>query len=280
MDDILETFDYRLSPSIIASFKEQTALDYAEMYEELLHSILGGALLHIDETRISLKGANGYVWAFANMDYIVYLYNSSRETSMVKGKLNAFKGVLVSDFYTGYDSVDCPQQKCLIHLIRDVNDDILKHPFDEEVKSIGKSITLLLTPIIETIDRYGLKRRYLRKHKADIQRFFDDVLKKEYSSASAQNYQRRFTKYREKLFTFLDYDGVPWNNNNAEHAIKRFVQLRKVIGGSSTEKGIREYLVLLSICETLRLRNMSFLQYLLSGEKSIEAYQMQNKKAA
>ena len=23
-----------------------------------------------------------------------------------------------------------------------------------------------------------------------------------------------------RLFTFLDYDGVPWNNNNAEHAIK------------------------------------------------------------
>jgi hypothetical protein len=32
--------------------------------------------------------------------------------------------------------------------------------------------------------------------------------------------------------------GVPWNDNNAEHAIKRFVHLRKAIGGSSTAKGI------------------------------------------
>jgi hypothetical protein len=51
----------------------------------------------------------------------------------------------------------------------------------------------------------------------------------------------------DKLFTFLDYDGVPWNNNNAEHAIKAFARLRRTIGGTSTAKGIEEYLMLLSI---------------------------------
>jgi len=34
------------------------------------------------------------------------------------------------------------------------------------------------------------------------------------------------------LFTFLEHDGVPWNNNNAEHAIKAFVRLRNIIGGA------------------------------------------------
>jgi hypothetical protein len=42
--------------------------------------------------------------------------------------LKDFKGVLVSDFYSAYDAIPCPQQKCLIHLIRDLNDDVLKHP--------------------------------------------------------------------------------------------------------------------------------------------------------
>ena len=98
------------------------------------------------------------------------------------------------------------------------------------------------------------------------------VQNKEYTSDLVKNFQRRFVKYGDKLFTFLDYDGVPWNNNNAEHAIKRFVQLRKAIGGSSTAKGIQEYLVLLSICETLRLKNVSFLQFLLSGATNIDSY--------
>ena len=42
--------------------------------------------------------------------------------------LKDFKGVLVSDFYAAYDSLRCAQQKCLIHLIRDLNEDLYKEP--------------------------------------------------------------------------------------------------------------------------------------------------------
>jgi len=140
---------------------------------------------------------------------------------------------------------------------------------------------MTLSPIIETIDKYGLKRRHLHKHKNMVFAFFYKVQQKEYASALAKNFQRRFLKYNGKLFTFLDYDGIPWNNNNAEHAIKRFVQLRKAIGGSSTAKGMQEYLVLLSICETLRLRNASFLKFLVSGATDIEEFLMpQRNKVA
>ena len=48
--------------------------------------------------------------------------------------LRNFKGVLVSDFYAAYDAIDCPQQKCLIYFIRDLNDDLLKNPYDDGVK--------------------------------------------------------------------------------------------------------------------------------------------------
>ena len=41
--------------------------------------------------------------------------------------------------------------------------------------------------------------------------------------------KKRIEKNRDKLFTFLDYDGVPWNNNNAEHAVRAFTRLRNII---------------------------------------------------
>ena len=56
--------------------------------------------------------------------------------------LKDFKGVLVSDFYAAYDAILCPQQKCLIHLIRDLNDDVLKHPFDGEMKRLTLAFTV------------------------------------------------------------------------------------------------------------------------------------------
>jgi hypothetical protein len=40
--------------------------------------------------------------------------------------------------------------------------------------------------------------------------------------------------------TVLNYDGIPWNNNNAEHAIKVFARLRRVLSGTSTKKGVEE----------------------------------------
>jgi hypothetical protein len=44
------------------------------------------------------------------------------------------------------------------------------------------------------------------------------------------------------------------------------------IGGVSTEKGICEYLTLLSVCETCKYKGVSFLEFLRSGESDIEVF--------
>ena len=89
-------------------------------------------------------------------------------------------------------------------------------------------------------------------------------------SKIAQNYQKRFKKYREKLFTFLDYDEVSWNNNNAEHAIKAFVKYRVHNKNVNTEHSLKEYLILLSVFQTCEYSNINVLQFLLSKERHIE----------
>ena len=72
------------------------------------------------------------------------------ESAILETLLDGFKGVLVSDFYAAYDSVECPQQKCLIHLMRDINEDLHKNPFDEELKAIAGRFGALLREIVET----------------------------------------------------------------------------------------------------------------------------------
>ena len=80
------------------------------------------------------------------------------------------------------------------------------------------------------------------------------------------------------MFTFLDFDDVPWNNNNAEHAVKAFVSLRRVIDGSTTEEGLRDYLILLSLCETCKYKNVDFLHFLRSGSKDIDDFEISQQK--
>lgn len=267
-----QLFDFRVDHSMCNKQKTRAAQIYQVTYDKILAKILCGNLIHIDETSVSIKGKNAYVWVFTSLEEVIYLYKETREGDFLHELLREFKGVLVSDFYTAYDSIDCPQQKCLIHLVRDLNDEILKYPFDEELKGLTQEFAMLLKSIIETIDRFGLKAHFLKKHKVPIKRFFEALANHDYRSEAALKCKKRFEKYHDKLFTFIDYDGIPWNNNNAEHTIKAFAMLRKVIEGKSTEKGMCEYLTLFSICETCKYKGVSFLEFLRSGEKDIDVF--------
>jgi hypothetical protein len=212
------------------------------------------------------------------MTDVVYILTESREGETVQQLLREFRGVLVSDFYAAYDSIECPQQKCLIHLMRDLNDEMLNNPFDEEAKSVGLQFATLLRSIVDTIDRRGLKTHFLRKHLREVDRFFGVLAKSRFTSQVADKFKKRFEKNRENLFTFLRYDGVPWNNNNAEHAIKSFARLRDIIAGSSTKKGIEDYLTLLSVSESCKYRGIDFLDFLRSGERDIVAFAQGRRK--
>jgi hypothetical protein len=206
------------------------------------------------------------VWVFTNGEEVAFQYKPTREGEFLKELLKNFDGVLISDFYGAYDSLKCVQQKCLIHLIRDLNDDLCKHPFDQEFKAMAQKFGFLLKTIVETIDRYGLKKRFLNKHNKDVKRFYKWLFRQNRSSEIMNKYIKRFRKNEEKLFSFLNYDGVPWNNNNAEHALKHFAVYRRRVNGTFSEKGLNSYLVLLSIYQTCKYKNISFHKYLLSQE--------------
>jgi predicted RecB family nuclease len=265
-------FGFHFDKSTLNNMKTKAENYYQETRQKLLKNINRGSLVHADETRANIKGKTGFVWVLTNMNEVYYTLADSREGDMVQKLLPDFKGVLVSDFYTAYDSIGCPQQRCLIHLMRDLNDEILNNPFDDQLKKIVTAFGVLLRPMIETVDRYGLKKYFLKKHLTGVERFYHELEKTDWQSEAALKCKDRFERNRDKLFTFLNYDGVPWNNNNAEHAIKAFARVRDVVSGSSTEKGLEEYLTLLSVCQTCKYMGVDFLDFLRSGEKDIHAF--------
>jgi predicted RecB family nuclease len=262
-------FNIAVTGGMANDMKAVMAEKYEPTYQRILAEIASGSLVHADETKGVVYGGGHYVWVFASLTSVAYVYSASREASILDEILPGFKGVLVSDFYAGYDAVPCKQQKCLIHLMRDINEDVLKHPFNEELTYIARRFGALLREIVETIDRYGLKKRHLAKHKRSADRFLDGSAALQCTTEVSSALKKRIDKNRDKLFTFLSYDNVPWNNNNAEHAVRAFTRLRNVMV-TSTPKGTREYCVLLSLQQTLRCRGLSFLDFLRSGRIEID----------
>ncbi|MBU0958738.1 MAG: TM0106 family RecB-like putative nuclease [Nanoarchaeota archaeon] len=250
---------------------------YQKTYDNILKKLVEGHLIHADETKVKLRTNSGYIWVFTNMEEVLYLYKPNREATFLHDSLKKFKGVLVTDFYTGYNSLNCPQQKCLVHLIRDLNDDLLKHPFDDEIKWIVTEFGSLLKNIVLTLDKFGLKKRFLSKHKKEVNGFFKELKKKKMSSDVAGKIKKRLTSYQKELFLFLDYDNIPWNNNNVEYAIKHFAEYRQNLKGSITENGLNAYLILLSIYQTCNYKGINFLDFLRSKEKDIDSFILKNK---
>jgi predicted RecB family nuclease len=177
---IREFFGLRVTWVELHMFKSLLARRYRPTIRRMLAKLIAGAVIHADETHANLQKGKGYVWVLANMEEVVYLYKPSREGDFLHELLKGFTGVLITDFYSAYDSLPCEQQKCLVHLIRDMNHDLLNNPFDDEFKSLASEFGQLLRTIVATIDRYGLKKRHLHKHADEVERFFRTLGARQY----------------------------------------------------------------------------------------------------
>jgi predicted RecB family nuclease len=261
-----EVFKLDVPQPTVYRFKASLAKRYEQTNIAICTQLLKGPSLSIDETEVRLSKETAYVWVFAGTSGAYYEHRDTRNGDFLVERLTGFDGVLVSDFFTAYDSIKCPQQKCLIHLIRDMNEDVKSNPYDAELKDIVQRFTMVIRSIVETVDRYGLAKSRLQKHKSAAIGFIEKVSGQHVSSEAATKYQKRIQKYGHRLFTFLDYDQVPWHNNNAEHAIHAFARYRRFADGRFTKKSLSDHLAILSVFQTCEYRGIEVLDFLISEE--------------
>jgi predicted RecB family nuclease len=260
---IQEHYHIWVSPMYLVMYKNRWwNKTWAPVADYIKSIVLNSPVIHIDETTIKLSRESGYVWVFATTHTVFYHYASTREVGFLQQLLKGYQGIIVSDFYPGYETLNVRGQKCLIHLIRDLNDDLFKNQFDQEYNKLVPAFNQLLRKIIETIDKHGLKQIHLNKHIKDADIFYREFVERNYKSETANKYTKRFKKHWQQLWTFLNYDNVPWNNNNAEAAVKAFAQHRRGVKGQMHVRGITEYLQMLTVAQTCRYRNISFLCFL------------------
>jgi hypothetical protein len=232
--------------------------EFAEIYLKtetiIIERLLKSNFIHADETTINIRGATQYVWVFTNGVYVIFKLSKTRESIVAHEFLKDYKGVLISDFFAGYDNVNCKQQKCWVHFIRDLNNDLWEVPFDKEFETFVLEVKKMISPIIESVYKYGLKKYHLSKFRKEVdifyKKFIDNIV---YKSEFCNLYQKRFIRYRESLFTFIGYDGIS-------------------ISGYFHENRTHDYLRLLGIKQTCRFKKKSFLKFLLSKEMDIDKF--------
>jgi transposase len=180
-----------------------------------------------------------------------------------------FRGVLVSDFYAAYSwyaNSGGWHQRCLVHLDRDLDDLKEAHARDPAVcRWVEKVLNLIerakscAKEHAAEPERFCLALR--RKRRETFEQELEQLARPYCRSALPQRVlAERLMKHRGELFVFVHHPDVPSDNNAAERAIRPFVVLRKMNGGTRSRAGSNTQMVLLSLFSTWLLRSQDALQ--------------------
>ncbi len=226
-------------------------------YEQIQREALNSAVLFADETSWRVGGKTYWLWCFATQDATYYLIDRSRGSpALMKFFIQEFDGTLVSDFWGAYNAVVCAfRQKCLAHLFRE-----LEHT--EKYKSPGadwpefaKKLRRLLGDAIRLWRRREeLSAQTYASRRDRILRRLAELIDTPWKDANAKRLIKRFRRHQDELFTFLDQEGVPFDNNHAERTIRPAVIIRKNSHGNRSQQGADCQAVLMSVFRTLKQR--------------------------
>ena len=236
-------------------------------YEEIHEQILDSGRLHADETGWRVSGKTHWLWCFGNDTSVFYMIDRSRGSPAIKKFFTrAFEGVLITDFWSPYDSVCCAEkQKCWPHLLRDAAS-VDEKTEDENWKSFSRR----LASIYRDAKKLQGNRETLEESAYDhsvglLEARIHKLACESWEHADANRLSKRLSKYGSELLTFLWHENVPSDNNHGERLIRPAVMIRKNSYCNHSNRGALTQSVLMSVLRTLRLRGCNPIDELLSA---------------
>lgn len=259
------------------------------IYDELHKYLYECRVVHADETPFEVirdgrkAGSKSFMWVYRSGEYddkshpvVIYDFQNTRKTDHPEQFLKDYSGVLVTDGYQVYHSLekkrdDLQVAGCWIHA---------KRSFAEYVKATGTEgldgtfaaqAVNLISEIFHLDHQCGdctIKQR--EKHRQLVVRpkvdaFFawvKDTMPK--VSAGSNTYRSlQYCINQEKfLRVFLSNGAVPMDNNVAERAIRPFTLGRKNWVNMDSIRGAQASAILYSLIETAKANNLRVYEYL------------------
>jgi hypothetical protein len=214
-----------------------------------------------DETGWRTNGRNGYLWTVTDPRHTLYHVDKRRSGAVIEGLLGrSFSGTLTSDFYSAYNRLDCPRQRCMAHLLRELHDTADKHPAFADGTFQRKAVRLVK-------DMLALKRRWgelgdgcYTRRACRVEDRLDQLARGRYDEPHAARLAKRLLKHRAELTRFLWDKDLGGTNNAAERALRPAVVMRKITGGSRSAKGAQAWAKLASLTRTASQQGRSVLE--------------------
>lgn len=210
---------------------------------------------HVDETGWKLTGVNHWLWAFVTDRLAYYRIERSRGSGIPKDVLGEdYRGVVISDFHSAYNRLTSPQQKCWVHLLRELRDCAKTEVSDEYRRAHRRLRRLFLDAKRLVRQRPTLPPLQLQRRQQRLEARLFDWGATPYHNKTLRRLAGRILKHHHQLLTFTRVAGVLADNNPAERAIRPHVIIRKRAYQSRSPTGMATHANLMSLVQTLTLQ--------------------------
>lgn len=248
---MLPTFSEGTIKNILAKNKSKAS----PIYNSILDFIERERAAGMDETGVYINKKLSWFWCLQSPRYCFVFADESRgyqalENYDIPRRLEGL--TLYTDRHGTYFKLNVKNhQVCLAHLLRNLqylNELDTSQQWSSRVQALFReAIHLRKTRPITDIKRKDFDERMKRLNDEDLSKHRPELQKMQNALINCSDY----------LFTFLDHDEVPPDNNSSERTIRTLKVKSKVSGGFRTKEGADEYACFHSLVQTAKRNNIS-----------------------
>jgi transposase len=247
---------------------EEASQAVAAPCQELEQQLKDEPVLNVDETGWRTNGDKRFLWAFVAARYVVYTVAATRGSEVLIRLLGAvFRGVLCSDRFSAYLKYHSGKaQFCWAHLKRNLLG-IVEFTKSSAVERFCRDALAQHARLFRLWHKFRggqIDRGQLLLRSIPIQKQIFALAERHLDSThrDVRNLARALFQHNDRLFTFLEHEGVEPTNNSVERALRTGVQWRKICFGNRSANGELATSRLLTVAETCDLQRLNILAYL------------------
>ena len=231
------------------------------VYRQIGDHVRQAEIAHADETTHARYTERCWLWCLTTPLAVYLLSHYSRGKLAAQALLGSFRGVLVTDHYSGYNGYPRQlRQLCWAHLIRRFEAIARRTGAAGE---LGRRLVRIAQVVIRTHHRWQhgqLTDAPYRRRMQRLRRLLRTELEASQTRLPGARTARqcRHVLQDEALYwTFLRNGRIPLTNNAAERALRSYVIWRKLSFASQSLRGDQFRPMILSIIATAQRLNLS-----------------------
>jgi transposase len=259
----------KITPSGVYQLIERAARRTKTVSEAILEQALMDAWLNMDETTWWQDGEKLWAWLMANLGLSYFHFDKSRGHKVIEELLceldengnviTAYEGTVVSDFMGAYRTCDwMVHQFCWVHLLRDA-DKAVEMATDERTCKFADSLHCIYTDaLVAQSTGDESKQRGIRIR---LGRLAADAELGEHPDVA--RLQARCAKEFHGLLHFMNDPDIPAHNNNGELAARALVVMRKMVGGTRSQRGTEVHAHFMSTSQTAHKQGIDHSEFII-----------------